>query len=133
MTVYLLHIEPAFGHARHYCGSCLRRRLWVRLKEHADGYGANLCHYARAAGCTLILARTWDGLRADERRIKGRPKGSHELRRRCPVCQSMPRVNRWAGGGARIAKRFRTYQAEHSKCRPVPVKSGVTDQWEQVA
>lgn len=137
MTVYLIHIEPAFGHARHYVGSTPRERLWRRLCEHADGYGANLTHYARAAGCALILARTWDGLRGEERRIKARPRGSRGMPRSCPVCHPMPRIDRWAGGGVRITKRFDRYQAEHPNCRPIAVKSELeADPWgyaEQVA
>lgn len=133
MTVYLIHIEPGYGHADHYCGSTPRYRLWTRMREHADGYGSNLCHYARAAGSVLILARTWDGLRGEERRVKARPRGSRGLRRYCPVCHPMPRINRWAGGGVRISKRLARYQADRPKCRPVAVKSDASDPWQEVA
>lgn len=110
MPVYLLHFDvPLSGHARHYMGSSHPGGLWPRLKDHADGYGANIMRHVGARGITWQLARTWPGYRAAERHLKGRPIGSRGLKDKCPVCHSMPRVNRWAGGGRAISKRIRQY------------------------
>lgn len=97
MSVYLLHFsEPLAGHAEHYLGSA--DDLAARMADHLAGHGAKITAAAVAAGITLIVARTWPGGRTEERRLKGRPIGSSHLRRRCPLCQPMPRINRWAGG-----------------------------------
>ena len=82
MSVYLLHIEPAYGHAHHYMGWA--PDLEPRLQAHQSGRGARLTQVAKAAGCSLVLARVWpDGDRTLERRLK-RWHGSGQL---CPICR----------------------------------------------
>ena len=80
MTVYLLHLEPPFGHARHYLGST--DNLEHRLHLHRIGQGARMLAAARAAGVRWHLVRTWDGGRAEEARLKR----AHNGPRYCPVC-----------------------------------------------
>lgn len=102
MTVYLLHADrpyiPAGCEDRpwcwllHYLGSALD--LDERVRTHRAGRGANVCLVWKRAGITFTLARTWDGMRAEERRIKR----AYHFRRICPLCHPMPRINRWAGG-----------------------------------
>jgi hypothetical protein len=58
-TVYLLHLERPFRHARHYLGSALH--LDARLAEHARGGGSRLLAHVVAAGIGWQLARTWRG------------------------------------------------------------------------
>ena len=87
-TVYLLHFDRPFKHARHYCGWAPPRRLDGRLRDHARGRGANLLKYALAAGITWELARTWEGGRTRERQIKN--QGG--LSRSCPMCHPTMRV-----------------------------------------
>lgn len=79
-TVYLLHFDPAYRHARHYLGytDFLKRRV----AHHRNGTGANLTKYAARAGCELIIARTWKGDRSVERKLKH--AGHHS--RLCPLC-----------------------------------------------
>lgn len=80
--VYLLHIEPAYKHARHYTGYALD--IEPRVNAHLHGRGARLTEVATGAGCTLILARVWpDGDKKLERRIKNRK----EAPRLCPICR----------------------------------------------
>ena len=81
-TVYLLHFDRPFGHARHYLGwaSNLEGRLW----HHEHGDGANLLKHVKRAGITWTLARTWEGDRHLERRLKNR--GGHS--RLCPLCKT---------------------------------------------
>ena len=85
-TVYLLHFDELYRHARHYLG-------WAgdhdtRLAEHAAGSGARLTAVARAAGIGWTLARTCPGTRTRERQLK-RQGGAA---RRCPLCGVHPRT-----------------------------------------
>jgi predicted GIY-YIG superfamily endonuclease len=70
-ATYLLHFSEPFGHARHYTGSTTRG-VEERVAEHVAGQGANLTALAVQVGITLTLARTWDGDRAMETRLKYR-------------------------------------------------------------
>lgn len=79
-TVYLIHFDPAYKHARHYIGWA--RMLDARMKHHQNGTGANLTKVAVAAGSKLVLARTWKDDRNFERKLKNR-KDAPLL---CPVC-----------------------------------------------
>lgn len=62
-TIYLLHFEEPFRHARHYLG-WTAVDLPTRLDTHAAGNGARLLAAVRSAGITWRLAR--------ERQIKVR-------------------------------------------------------------
>jgi len=78
--VYLIHIEPAFRHFRHYLG--WSPNIEKRFKAHKNGQGARLTKLASMAGHELKLARVWlDATPIDERRLKGR-----SLKPLCPVC-----------------------------------------------
>lgn len=80
-TIYLLHFDRPFGHARHYLGWARTHNLQQRLDHHARGSGANLLKHVHAAGISWTLVRTWAGDRNQERRLKG-----HSSTRYCPVC-----------------------------------------------
>ncbi len=82
-TVYLLHLDPPYKHARHYTGWAGPGNLGYRLSHHAAGSGANLLLHAAKAGGTWRLARTWAGDRHLERRLKRRGGAA----RVCPVCR----------------------------------------------
>jgi predicted GIY-YIG superfamily endonuclease len=82
--VYLLHFSRPLHHARHYLGST--RDLDARLAEHLAGRGARLVEVVIGLGITIELARTWEGGRDLERRLKRR-KSSPRL---CPVCSPRP-------------------------------------------
>jgi hypothetical protein len=84
-TVYLLHLDPPFKHARHYVG--WTSNLTGRLEDHRAGRGAKLLRAVREAGGTFRLARIWPGTRSLERAIKDR-KDSPRL---CPECTPHPR------------------------------------------
>lgn len=81
-TIYLLHFDEPFGHARHYLGWA--HRLDARLAHHERGTGANLLKHVRAAGISWTLARTWNGDRHLERRLKNRGGAA----RHCPICKA---------------------------------------------
>jgi hypothetical protein len=80
-TVYLLHLDAPFGHAKHYTGWA--SDLYGRLAHHAAGTGANLLRHVAKAGIGWQLARTWNGDRHLERRLK---RGGGAARR-CPICR----------------------------------------------
>jgi predicted GIY-YIG superfamily endonuclease len=84
-TVYLLHFDQPYRHARHYVGWALNVKR--RLAEHEAGRGARLLAVVRAAGIGWQLARMWPGSRARERQIKR--QGGHA--RHCPLCGVKPR------------------------------------------
>ena len=80
--VYLLHFDRRYKHAGHYLGfvAC---DLDHRLEIHKSGRGANLIRVIREAGIDFKLARTWNGTRSRERRLKNRGGAS----RFCPLCK----------------------------------------------
>jgi predicted GIY-YIG superfamily endonuclease len=80
MKIYLLHIQPAYRHAQHYLG--IADDLEARLALHRAGQSARLTQVVVEAGRKLVLVRTWDGERTDERRLKNQPNSP----RLCPVC-----------------------------------------------
>jgi predicted GIY-YIG superfamily endonuclease len=84
-TVYLLHFDQPYKHARHYVG--WTRNVRRRLAEHMAGRGVPLTIAARGAGITLVLARMWPGGPDRERQIKR--QGGHA--RHCPLCGVKPR------------------------------------------
>jgi hypothetical protein len=88
--VYLVHLLPAYRHARHYLGFAEHGRLPRRLREHAtsDHQGARLLRVALAAGGDFTLTRLWVGTRKLERQLKQRKATPRLL---CPACPTPPR------------------------------------------
>ena len=82
-TIYLLHFERPFHHARHYLGWTEGESLEARLQAHRSGQGAKLTAAVGAAGIGYLVSRTWKGSRHDERKFK-RMKNTARL---CPTCK----------------------------------------------
>lgn len=81
-TVYLLHFEPPYKHARHYLG-WTEGSVDKRVAEHVSGRGSPLVRAAVEAGHGVIVARTWsDQDRYFERQLKNGKNGP----RLCPIC-----------------------------------------------
>ena len=80
-SVYLLHFDHPYKHARHYLGYAVD--LEARLAQHRNGNGARLLQVVAQAGIGWTLVRTWPGGRVVERQLK-RQKNSPRF---CPVCQ----------------------------------------------
>ncbi|MFE0152836.1 hypothetical protein ACFWY5_37230 [Nonomuraea sp. NPDC059007] len=89
-TVYLLHFERPYKHARHYIG-WTAGDLNHRLRQHRNGSGARLIQVITANGIGFVVARLWDGGRNLERSLKRRGGAS----RCCPLCGITPRVTGW--------------------------------------
>lgn len=85
MTVYVLHIDPPFKHARHYIGYTPDTSAARRVGEHLNGTyrGTPLVKAALDAGCTVRLAHEFPGAsREFERWLKDRK----DVRRWCRCC-----------------------------------------------
>lgn len=81
MTVYLLHFDRRYEHAGHYIG--VAANLERRIDEHRRGRGARLMEVITQAGIDFTVARTWEGDRKTERKLKKRGGAS----RICPLCK----------------------------------------------
>lgn len=82
-TVYLLHFDPPYRHARHYLGSTILT-VDERLTQHLKGIGARLTQVAVENGVVLIVARIWKRrTRVFERQLKNRGGAA----RICPICK----------------------------------------------
>ena len=81
--VYLLHIEPAYHHARHYAGWTVDADPARRIAEHLAGQGSPLVRAAVAAGRAVDPVLSMSSDRGLERRWHNR----HGTRV-CPRCRS---------------------------------------------
>lgn len=81
-TVYLLHFDRPYHHARHYLG--WTTNLDARLAAHTAGHGARLLHVITRAGIGWTLARTWTGTRTRERQLTNQGSAT----RHCPLCRA---------------------------------------------
>ncbi len=81
MTVYLIHFEQPYKHARHYLGYA--SDVQARIQRHQAGTGARLMEVIAHAGIHWHVARTWEGDQALEKALKLQ-KNSPRL---CPDCQ----------------------------------------------
>ena len=88
-TVYLLHFDQPYQHARHYTG--FTEDLLERLEKHARGHGARLMNVISHTGIGFVLVRTCEGTRDTERAIKNMGGAV----RYCPACTPHPRNGRW--------------------------------------
>jgi hypothetical protein len=82
-VVYLLHFEKPYRHARHYLGFCEDGGLEERIDRHRRRDGARLVAVIVEHGINFVVARTWDGDRSLERRLKNQKKA----RNLCPICR----------------------------------------------
>jgi predicted GIY-YIG superfamily endonuclease len=129
-TVYLIHLDKPYKHARHHLG--WTTDLNSRLDAHREGRGARLMEVVKAAGITWQLARTWPGSRDRERAIKNR----HEAPRLCPDCSPVPRpvsAGRSAGQAdpGRKAAALRPPQPRHDPPLRAVVADLTGDPWRQ--
>ena len=80
-TVYLVHFDSPYYHARHYMG--FTDDLSKRMDRHRSGDGSRLLRALKEANIGYTVVRTWKGDRSLERRLKKR-KNSPSF---CPVCR----------------------------------------------
>lgn len=89
-TVYLLHFDEPYKHAKHYIG--WTTDLDARLAEHLAGTGARLMAVIKEADIGFQLARTWTGVTATRAREQIKAQGGAS--RCCPICGVKPRASR---------------------------------------
>jgi hypothetical protein len=82
-TVYVLHFEPAYKHARHYIG-WTADDVTARLAVHLQGRGSPLIRAAVGAGVEIQIAATYpdtryldDASSAATRPAKSAPSAAH--------------------------------------------------------
>ena len=122
-TVYILHLDPPYKHARHYTGSAEPGNLQSRLAAHAAGTGARLMQVVKEAGGTFRLARTWPGGRARERELKDR----HDAPRLCPICTEHPKPAQDKDTGRQRPARIPTLAPPQARpARPPAYERGAT-------
>lgn len=78
--IYLLHYDRPLHHAQHYLG--FTDDLDARTARHLNGFGGWLPAVFSELGISFTIARTWDGDRNLERKLKRRKNG----RKLCPIC-----------------------------------------------
>lgn len=80
--IYLLHYDKPLHHAQHYLGSCDDPQ---RIQDHGTGTSrARLPQVFFDLGVQFVVARTWEGGRVGERKLKNR-KNARML---CPICRA---------------------------------------------
>jgi predicted GIY-YIG superfamily endonuclease len=85
MSVYLLHFEKPYHHAKHYLG--YSPEVQARVNAHLHGKGARLTQVVHDAGIGMVWVRVWeDGDRQLERSLKSWRNGC----RHCPICRGEP-------------------------------------------
>jgi hypothetical protein len=79
--IYLLHYDRPLHHAQHYLGSCDDPQ---RIQHHGNGTSrARLPQVFCQLGVQFVVARTWEGGRTGERKLKNQ-KNARVL---CPICR----------------------------------------------
>lgn len=82
MSVYLIHFDEPYHHARHYIGYA--DDVYKRIHKHETGNGARLMEVITEAGISWQVAHVWWGMdRTFERALKNKKHAS----RFCPICQ----------------------------------------------
>lgn len=86
--IYLLHYDRPLHHAQHYLGSCDDPQ---RIQDHGNGTSrARLPQVFCQLGVEFVVARTWEGGRTGERKLKNQ-KNARVL---CPICRTAKLTNR---------------------------------------
>jgi hypothetical protein len=85
-TVYLIHFDQPYKHARHYLGFVDggEKQVQNRMRRHRKGRGSRLIAVITKAGITWRMVRTWPGYtRSQERKLKNQGGAA----RLCPICR----------------------------------------------
>lgn len=87
-TVYLIHLEQAIKHAKHYLGYTALESVEDRLTRHKAGNGARLLQYANSLGIDYKIVHTWDCKDTHAaRNLERKLKRQHNSPRLCPICK----------------------------------------------
>lgn len=94
-TVYLIHFDSPYVHARHYVGWSEDEAIAVgmsnadvtlpqRLEDHRSGRGSKLMAAVTEAGIGWHVARVWENV---DRFVERKMHRRHCSARICPVCK----------------------------------------------
>lgn len=104
--VYLLHIDPPLGHARHYVGFSTDDDPCRRVEMHRKGAGSKMLRAAVRSGRKLTLVHFWTGA---DRKFEAWLHKRRDASKWCPSC-----------GGSRplptaeaMSERFHNGKADH--------------------
>ena len=105
-TVYLIHFNKPYRHARHYLG--FTENFEKRITDHLCGMGARLMEVVTNARIEWRVARTWRG----DRRLERRLKNLHNAPALCPICSGKKAMKRgnFAQKIQRLVKGTRKHQ-----------------------
>ena len=111
--IYLLHYDKPLHHAQHYLGSCDDAQ---RIQDHGTGTSrARLPQVFCLLGVQFVVARTWEGGRTGERKLKNQ-KNARVL---CPICRTKKLSVRAKQQRARRAVRKLPFpEADTAPCHP---------------
>jgi predicted GIY-YIG superfamily endonuclease len=85
-TVYLIHFDRAYHHARHYIGYTALETVEERIARHRSGRGARLLDVVTAAGISWRVVKTWEFPNVAAAKQKEKSLKGHSGTRYCPVC-----------------------------------------------
>jgi predicted GIY-YIG superfamily endonuclease len=88
-TVYLIHFEKHFKHAKHYIGFT-SVNVEERFKRHKNGSGSSLLKAVSKEKINFIIARTWPGKPFSFEKDLKHQKNS---KRFCPICNPEKYLN----------------------------------------
>lgn len=93
MTVYLLHFSQPVGSSRHQCQHYIgyASKLNTRLDHHKLRPDVRLMQVLQERGISFALARTWEGGKELERKLKNQKNGG----RLCPICNGIKSFQEW--------------------------------------
>ena len=95
-TVYLIHFDAPYKHARHYIGcTCNLER---RIAEHRRGDSTKASRLMAAVHDANIgwdVVRTWEG----DYNLEKRLQATHNGARLCPICQAAKAAHKEERGG----------------------------------
>lgn len=83
-TIYLLHFDKPYKHAKHYIGWTTDLNTRIAVHESGKGDCGRLIAVIKAAGIGFQLARVWTEATRDFERILKNRKCAPRL---CPICQ----------------------------------------------
>lgn len=87
-SVYIIHFDRAFHHARHYVGWAQDNNVEERMLKHMNGQGSSLLRAVNGENIPWLIARVWHNAdRNFERWLKNQKRTAMF----CPHCTDKPR------------------------------------------
>ena len=92
-TVYLIHLDTAIAHAKHYLGYTAIEDITKRFARHKSGNGARLLQVANERAIDYKIVRMWDCKDAfTARKLERKLKHWHNSPKLCPICNKKGKI-----------------------------------------